>query len=162
MNVTVIVDVQVASSVETVPASDDIERWMAQAVTAVCEDESGEVEVSVRVVDEAEGRELNRRFRDKDQATNVLSFRAEDAVMAQDDEGRPRLLGDIVICGPVVEREAQDQGKTPASHWGHMLVHGALHLLGYDHESEVEALEMEALERKLLSLRGIDDPYVVT
>jgi len=162
MSVTVIVDVQVASSVETVPASDDIELWMAQAVTAVCDDASGEVEVSVRVVDEDEGRELNKRFRDKDQATNVLSFPAEDAVMAQDREGRPRLLGDVVICGPVVEREAQDQGKTAASHWSHMLVHGALHLLGYDHESEAEAVEMEALERKLLSLRGIDDPYVVT
>ena len=74
-----------------------------------------------------------------------------------DESVRP--LGDVVICGPVVEREAAEQGKDPASHWSHLLVHGVLHLLGYDHESEAEAVQMEALERDLLAKRGIEDPY---
>ena len=79
----------------------------------------------------------------------------------QTGDGGPRLLGDVVICAPIVEREALDQGKDPASHWSHLLVHGTLHLLGYDHQTVAEAERMEALERDLLAKRGIADPYAV-
>ena len=154
MNAVVAVDVQVASDVASIPDAAVIECWMQDSLASALEDDG--LEVSVRVVGESEIRELNGRFRAQDKATNVLSFPA-------DQEGLPpggqRSLGDIVICAPVVEREASQQGKKVSSHWAHMLVHGALHLLGYDHESDEDAGTMEALEIKILAARGIADPY---
>jgi probable rRNA maturation factor len=151
------VDVQVASDVDSVPGKIAITGWLEQVIVG-SGDSRNEVrrEISVRIVDEDEGRELNRRYRHKDYATNVLSFPADCAGLPKD---LPKILGDIVICGPVVEREAAEQGKDVASHWAHMLVHGALHLLGYDHEADDEAEIMEAMERKILAARGIEDPY---
>ena len=113
-------------------------------------------EVSVRVVGSRESRRLNRDWRGKDKPTNVLSFPAE----VQADVA-PRPLGDLVICAPVVAREAREQRKTLAAHWAHMVVHGTLHLLGHDHEQDAEAEKMEALERRLLARLGFDDPYRV-
>ena len=159
MSAQVNVDVQVAAETPSVPAEADIRWWLSKTVAAVCQDSSASFEVAVRIVDEHEGRELNKQYANKDKATNVLSFPAGDPVTAQLLDGDTRLLGDVVICGPVVEREAADQGKDPASHWGHLLVHGALHLLGYDHQTARQAAEMEALERDLLAQRGIADPY---
>lgn len=151
------VDVQVASSAGSVPREQDIQSWIDAAL-----DQSGNdsrSEISVRVVDEEEAKDLNRRYRGTDRATNVLSFPAGgDAPLAL-PPGAPRLLGDIVICGPVVEREAAEQGKTVADHWAHMLVHGALHLLGYDHEADAQAAQMEALEKQILASGGVGDPY---
>jgi probable rRNA maturation factor len=111
-------------------------------------------ELSLRIVDDEEMRELNGRYRGKDGPTNVLSFSAElpDAVDLP-------LLGDIVICAPVVRSEAQAQGKLPAAHWDHMLIHGILHLLGFDHETDGEAAEMEALETQALQGLGWPCPY---
>ena len=154
------VDVQVAAPDDHVPSKDEICRWTSHAVESVAGDSIEDVEVAVRIVGEDEGVELNRQFRQGSRATNVLSFPA-DPLQPHVDDGSPRNLGDIVICAPVVEREAQDQGKDLASHWGHLLVHGTLHLLGYDHETEGEARQMEALERNLLAARGISDPYAV-
>lgn len=154
------VDVQVAAPDENVPSEDEICRWMSHAVESVAGDSATEVEVAVRIVGEDEGLELNRQYRQRSEATNVLSFPAVP-LQPHVDDGGPRLLGDIVVCAPVVEREARDQGKDLASHWGHLLVHGTLHLLGYDHETEDEARQMEALERNLLAARGISDPYAV-
>ena len=114
------------------------------------------VEVSVRIVDEVESRNLNRQYRDRDYATNVLSFPGGDAALPP---GLPRPLGDIVICGPVVQRESAEQGKTATDHWAHMLVHGTLHLLGFDHALEPEAARMEAMEAQILASRGVGDPY---
>jgi probable rRNA maturation factor len=114
-----------------------------------------EPEVCIRLVEEEESRELNARYRGQDKSTNVLSFPAEIA-----DEVGVLLLGDIVICAPVVAREAEEQGKTFADHLNHMVVHGMLHLLGYDHErDEKSRLEMEALEREVLGRFGVSDPY---
>ena len=113
--------------------------------------------VSVHIVGERAGRTLNARYRGKDRATNVLSFPGPGAL--PDGE---HLLGDIVICAPVMAREAREQGKTPAAHWAHITVHGTLHLLGFDHLRACEAQVMEALEVRVLHLLGIGDPYVRT
>lgn len=114
--------------------------------------------VDIRVVGINEGRALNGQYRDKDYATNVLSFAAElpEALLAELDE---RPLGDLAICAEVVAREADEQGKALAAHWTHMIVHGALHLLGYDHIAPEDAARMEPLEREILSALGVDNPY---
>lgn len=116
---------------------------------------SADSELTIRLVDEAEGRALNNTWRHKDYATNVLSFPAD----VPDEMLDIPLLGDLVICVPVVTREAAEQGKSPDAHWAHLVIHGCLHLLGYDHIDDDEAEEMEALERELLAELGYPDPY---
>lgn len=153
------IDVQVAADVCDVPAALDIQNWLEQVIAHVGNDTARSIEISVKIVDEVEGRALNRQFREKDSATNVLSFPLLDAGLAELPAELPLVLGDIVICGPVVEREASEQGKASSDHWAHMLVHGALHLLGYDHETDQEAQEMEMLEARILAAGGIQDPY---
>ena len=129
------------------------------ALRAWCElalrQRSADSEMTIRLVDEAEGRELNHTYRHKDYATNVLSFPAD----VPDDLLDIPLLGDLVICVAVVEREAAEQGKSLEAHWAHLVIHGCLHLLGYDHIEDDEAEEMEALERELLAELGHPDPY---
>lgn len=114
----------------------------------------------VRVVDEQESRELNNRYRGKDKATNVLAFPAASANDLPDvpvtDVAE---FGDLVLCGSVIAREAAEQGKSESAHWGHMLVHGTLHLLGYDHGTTRQAERMERLETSILASRGFADPY---
>ncbi len=125
--------------------------------------EAGPLEVSLVFTDDAEQRALNRAWRDKDRPTNVLSFPNMDEPGPNMDEvdpaGPPRLLGDIVLARETVLREAQEQGKTPADHITHLLIHGLLHLLGHDHEETAEAEAMEALEREILRVLGVADPY---
>jgi len=150
------VDVQVAEEISDAPAAPEIQRWLEQVVAQVESDPARAVEVSVKIVDEAEGRALNKQFREIDQATNVLSFPLLDAAMPAE---LPLALGDIVICGPVVVREAIEQGKSNSDHWAHMLVHGALHLFGYDHETDEQAQEMETLEARILAQGGVNNPY---
>ena len=150
------VDVQIASESDSIPDTEEIESWLTGAVRRSLQ--KGDLEISIRIVDEIEGRRMNKRFRAQDKATNVLSFPAELPKWPVDT---PKILGDIVICGPVVEREAREQGKQVGDHWAHMLVHGALHLLGYDHESDEDAQLMESLETELLAKRGIADPYAI-
>lgn len=138
--------------VSAAPAPDDdaFRRWVGAALAGRRET----AELTVRIVDEPEGRALNARWRGRDHATNVLSFPAELPA------GVPlALLGDLVVCAPVVAREAAEQGKAEADHWAHLVVHGTLHLLGFDHETEAEATVMERLERALLAGLGIGDPY---
>ncbi len=108
----------------------------------------------IRVVDESESRELNRDFRGVDRPTNVLSFPFEGPPGVPSEH-----LGDIVICAPVVEKEALEQGKPAQAHWAHMVVHGVLHLVGFDHHGEAEAREMESLETAILAGLGLADPY---
>jgi len=149
------VDVQIATSVSGIPTVSNIQRWVECAVTTKVVDPA--TEVLVRVVDEDEMQTLNRDFRDQDKPTNVLSFPAGDVTGLP--TGAVWMLGDIVVCAAVVVREAGEQGKALDDHWGHMLVHGVLHLLGHDHETESEADEMEGLEREILAGLGIADPY---
>jgi probable rRNA maturation factor len=151
MNVTV--DIQNASA-ESVPDEDDIRSWISDAVNAVLPDAASSREISVRLVDSDEMADLNGRYRDKPRPTNVLSFPSE-----LPDELELPLLGDIVICAPVVNREASEQGKTLAAHWAHMAVHGTLHLLGYDHIEDDDAQRMESLETRILVNMGLPCPY---
>ena len=125
-------------------------RWVSATLTS----EAKNGDVSIRIVDEAEIRELNRTYRCKDSPTNVLSFAAELPA-----EIEPRLLGDLVLCAPIVVAEAAAQGKSVRAHWAHLVVHGTLHLLGMDHQSDDEAALMEAREVELLAGLGISDPY---
>jgi probable rRNA maturation factor len=153
----VVVTVQDASGKAQVPARKELERWARSALAA---DVSGEL--TVRIVGESESAELNSRYRGKKGATNVLSFSAKDG-SASPPAAAGELLpfGDLVICADVVEREAREQGKALAAHWAHMVVHGALHLQGYDHENVREASIMEARERELLAELGFPDPYSI-
>ena len=143
-------DLQLASEAQA-PSQADFQRWCELALRQ----RSADSELTIRVVDEAEGRELNRTWRHKDYATNVLSFPADvpDGILDIP------LLGDLVICAPVVAREAKEQKKPLAAHYAHMTVHGTLHLLGWDHEDDKEAEAMEQLEREILAELGIADPY---
>jgi len=159
MSATAAIDVaiQVASDAADIPGEAAIAEWVRQTVDSAGGHDCGSLEVAVRVVGEAEMRALNREYRSKDSTTNVLSFPAE-AIEGLPAEV-PTALGDIVICAPVVAREAAEQGKTAGAHWAHMLVHGTLHLLGFDHVLPDEAAAMEALEVRILSQHGVANPY---
>ncbi len=152
------VELQIACRARDVPAAAEIERMVEDTLRQAGRS-SGRFALVVRVVDERESRALNYRFRQQDRPTNVLSFPA-DPEFAADPEGDGTLfLGDLAVCAPVLEREAAAQGKRPADHWAHLLVHGTLHLLGFDHQADDEAAAMESLERRILAARGIADPY---
>ena len=147
-----IIDLQIACEQESgLPTAEQIEQW----ATAAVQPQSDEVEMTVRIVGEAESHELNLNYRGKDRPTNVLSFPFECP-----DEVELPLLGDLVICRQVVEREAQEQDKPVMAHWAHMVVHGSLHLLGYDHIEDDEAEEMESLETQIMTGLGFADPYL--
>ncbi|MEJ6654725.1 MAG: rRNA maturation RNase YbeY [Pseudomonas sp.] len=149
---TVEVDIQRATKATGQPDDDSLIRWAALALR----DKPGQ-ELTIRLVDAEESQTLNSEYRHKDYPTNVLSFPAD-----LPPELEIPLLGDLVICVPVVNREAAEQGKPAEAHWAHMVIHGCLHLLGYDHIDDDEAEEMEALERRLLAELGIADPYLET
>ena len=120
-----------------------VARWLRAALEAPAQ-------ITVRIVGEGEGRALNRDYRGQDHATNVLTF---------DYSREPVVAADLVLCAPVVEREAREQGKALAAHYAHLLVHGALHAQGYDHEVDDEAAAMESRETAILLSLGIADPY---
>jgi probable rRNA maturation factor len=143
-------DLQIVSAAPGLPAEDDFRRWVEAALAG----RRGEAELTIRVVDAEESAELNGTYRHKPGPTNVLSF-----PFAAPPGVELPLLGDIVICAPVVAREAAEQGKTAPAHWAHMTVHGCLHLLGYDHIDPAEAEIMESLEKEVLSALGYADPY---
>ncbi|MGI9277602.1 MAG: rRNA maturation RNase YbeY [Endozoicomonas sp.] len=155
MSANVHVDLQVASDSQQLPSQSDLEHWALAAVNG-CRDSREEAEISLRIVDIEEGAELNEHWRQKTGPTNVLSFPSDLPAELQ-----LPLLGDLVVCAPVVEREAEEQKKALQAHWAHMIVHGTLHLLGYDHIEESEAEEMEALESIIIRQLGFPDPYEV-
>ncbi|MDR7133850.1 putative rRNA maturation factor [Lysobacter niastensis] len=137
-----------------IPAAISFRKWVAAALA----NRIREADLAIRIVGSKEGRALNRHYRGKDYATNVLSFPAELPEGLPKDVKMP-LLGDLVLCAPVVAREAKEQKKPLAAHYAHLTVHGALHLLGWDHDDEREAECMEQLEREILATMGIADPY---
>lgn len=142
-------NIQFAVKKSARPRKSDLRRWAKAALL-------GDAIVALRIVDEEEGRTLNREYRGKDYATNVLTFAYGSA-----ENGEP-LAGDIVICAPVVLREAAEQGITPAAHYAHLTLHGMLHLQGYDHETDAEAVTMEAVESFIMRRLGYSDPYDAT
>ena len=138
------------------PSAISFRKWVAAALDGRIR----EADLAIRVVDSKEGRALNRHYRGKDYATNVLSFPADVAEGVKLPKGvKMPLLGDLVICAPVVAKEAREQGKPLNAHYAHLTVHGTLHLLGWDHEDECDAECMEKLEREILAALGIEDPY---
>ena len=149
IQMTIEVEIQKASSSSTVPSDLKFRQWAAAALHGF-----GDAELVVRIVDRDESQQLNARFRNGETATNVLSFPAE-----LPEEVDLPLLGDVVICAPLVEQEAQEQNKLPESHWAHLTIHGILHLLGHDHQTEEEAARMESLEISLLQSLDFRDPY---
>jgi probable rRNA maturation factor len=157
MNTMATVDLQVASDSRELPDEEQIRSWVLSALEAAEDCAGNEFELSVRLVDEDESRDLNNRYRNQDKATNVLSFPFERIDGLPDEVLRP--LGDLVICAPVVAQEASEQSKAILDHWAHMVVHGTLHLLGYDHQDEAQAETMEALEMNILRDFGIENPY---
>ncbi len=145
-------DLQLAVEDENgLPSFEDVQRWLSNTV----EKFQTQAEVTVRIVDEEESHQLNHEYRGKDKPTNVLSFPFEAPPGIEID-----LLGDLIICRQVVEREAKEQGKPLMAHWAHMVVHGSLHLLGYDHIEDDEAEEMESLETEIMQSMGFEDPYI--
>jgi probable rRNA maturation factor len=151
------IDIEAVSESSRIPATGDIEKWVSAALDAALDTSGRNSEISIYIVDETESQTLNHQYREQDKPTNVLSFPAD----IPEEVGIP-LLGDLVICAPVVEREALEQGKTLAAHWAHMLVHGTLHLLGYDHIDDTEAETMESLETRILGQLGFPAPYAET
>lgn len=146
------VTVQNVARLAGTPGKAEIGRWVAAAAGP-----EARGEITVRIVDEAESAALNSRYRERSGPTNVLSFGGDTDLPASVDELPP--LGDLVVCAAIVAREAREQRKTPAAHWAHIVIHGTLHLMGYDHETEPEAARMEARERMLLAGFSIADPY---
>jgi probable rRNA maturation factor len=143
-------DLQLATAAPDLPSRTDLQQW----IDAALGDLEGPAEVVIRIVDEPEGLALNRDYRGKGYATNVLSFPFHAPPPVES-----ALLGDLVICAPVVAGEAREQGKAPIAHWAHLVVHGVLHLRGYDHQNDEEAAEMEGFEREILAGLGFPDPY---
>lgn len=149
--VNVDLEVQRVTTSATTPDDEHFQLWAETAL-------ANESTLAIRIVDEEEGRRFNRKYRGKDYATNVLSFPVELP------EGLPSgikqsQLGDLLICAPVVAREAKQQGKPEVEHWAHLTIHGVLHLMGYDHEQSTDAIVMEALETEILASLNIPDPY---
>jgi probable rRNA maturation factor len=144
------VNVQIATAHDDTPKSEKITEWAKLALQRC----SSEAEVTIRVVGLEEGRQLNEQWRESSGATNVLAFPVDGL------EVTPSLLGDVVVCASVANAEARQGGKSMDEHWAHLVIHGTLHLLGYDHLNEVDATEMEGLERSLLRDLSYPDPYL--
>ncbi|MCC5872013.1 MAG: rRNA maturation RNase YbeY [Gammaproteobacteria bacterium] len=142
--------VQLAAEGSDPPDEADFRAWVEAALAG----RRAATELVIRIVDAEEGRALNATWRGRDRPTNVLSFPAD-----LPPELDLPLLGDLVLCAPVVVAEAREQGKSVSDHYAHLTIHGVLHLLGFDHEEEIEAQRMEAEERRILAGLGIDDPY---
>lgn len=149
---TICLDLQIAVNNKALPTADDFQQWVEAVLTPY----NKPFELTIRLVTNEESQQLNAQYRGKDKPTNVLSFPFELPEGIELD-----LLGDLIICVPVVEHEAQTQNKTINAHWAHMVIHGCLHLLGYDHIDDDEADEMEAIETKIITALGFPAPYEV-
>lgn len=151
------VDLQVATGDAELPGGAEWSRWAGAAVDLAATDGSSAARMTVRIVGRDESRKLNKTYRHKDSATNVLAFPGteKNALLAEDE----RELGDLVICLPIVYGEAAQQGKQPLAHMAHLVVHGTLHLIGFDHQDDISAERMERLETQIMRRLGFLDPY---
>lgn len=146
------IDIENVSSIGSIPDEKSIIKWAKMAL----EQKNKNAEICLRIVDIEEGQYLNKEWRNKDSATNVLSFPVGETI-----KHAPNLLGDIVICAPIVEQEAKQQEKDSEAHWAHLIIHGILHLQGYDHMTDDEAAVMEKKEIQILKETGYSNPYEV-
>jgi probable rRNA maturation factor len=142
-------DLQNDLALASIPSRQQFETW----IKASLQHSYAHLEQTIRIVDEAESRDLNNRYRHRDSATNVLAFPGESELLDY------VCLGDLVICAPVVAAEAADQGKSAVAHWAHLVVHGMLHLQGFDHQTDQQTAHMEALEITILDTLGYANPY---
>lgn len=149
-------DLQIACQNKHIPSQPEFQIWVEAACTFSNKKQAKAPVLSLRVVDIPEIQALNHTYRYKNKPTNVLSFPSDLPEAIQEDTG---LLGDIIICADIVEKEAEEQNKMLKAHWAHMVVHGCLHLLGYDHEEDKEASKMESLEIRILESLGLPNPY---
>ena len=147
------IELQIVDQKSSVPSADYFNKWVEATLDAV---DAERTELAIRIVDREEMMQLNREFREINAPTNVLSFSFEPINNVESD-----FLGDIAICAEVVTAEADEQGKQWLAHWAHIVIHGVLHLCGYDHEEANEAQEMEATEIKVLAGFGYSDPYTI-
>ncbi|MFH0257215.1 rRNA maturation RNase YbeY [Vibrio rumoiensis] len=149
---TIELDLQIAVEDTTdLPTEVQLQQWLESTITLF----QPQAEITIRIVENEESQQLNRDYRGKDKPTNVLSFPFEAPPGIEID-----LLGDLIICKQVVEAEAKEQNKSLSAHWAHMVVHGSLHLLGYDHIDDDEADEMESIETEIMQKLGFEDPYI--
>lgn len=149
---TIELEIQIASNAKTLPHPSQFKNW----VSRILDERMDEIEITIRIVDEEEITELNRKFREKNSPTNVLAFPAE---INSNIDLPINILGDVVICASVVEEQAKQANKELLAHWAHMVTHGVLHLLGYDHQNDHDAKKMEDLETKILIDLGFPAPY---
>ena len=149
------INLDVQRAVTALPQDENLTKWVTEVLSA---EQHGDAELTIRFVDEKESAELNDQYRHKTGATNVLSFPFATPPEVE-DEVELNLLGDLIICAEVVKKEAKEQKKQELAHWAHMVVHGTLHLLGYDHLVDTEATIMETKEIHILSQLGYSDPY---
>ena len=145
------IEIQYATEINDLPEEGLIKKWVNSSLNGYIEN----AELTIRIVDKAEGAQLNEKWRNAQGPTNVLSFPYSEL-----NETTKSIQGDIVICAPVILREAAEQKKSVDAHWAHIIVHGILHLLGYDHDNENDANEMESLETSILGKLKIPDPYI--
>jgi len=145
------IEIQYATEINDLPEEGLIKKWVNSSLNGYIEN----AELTIRIVDKAEGAQLNEKWRNAQGPTNVLSFPYSDL-----NETTKSIQGDIVICAPVILREAAEQKKSVDAHWAHIIVHGILHLLGYDHDNENDANKMESLETSILGKLKIPDPYI--
>ncbi len=150
-----VIDLQIACTPCELPTKEQFQLWVDTALAEVNNTPNQDFELTIRLVNSEESQQLNSQYRGKDKATNVLSFPFEVP-----DGIELNLLGDLIICIEVMKEEAQSQNKTLFDHWAHLVIHGCLHLVGFDHISDSEALEMEAIEITVLAKLGIDNPYL--
>lgn len=157
---TVELELQIATNAKTLPHPSQFKEWVGIVFSdkTISLKNLNNIEITIRIVDEEEIIDLNYRYRHKEGSTNVLSFPGQIPPQVE-DECDYKVLGDVVICAAVVEHEAKQQNKELLSHWAHMVVHGILHLLGYDHENELEAHSMESIEINLMKQLGFLSPY---
>jgi probable rRNA maturation factor len=149
------IDLQVACTPTELPTKAQFQLWVDTALAEVSSEPKQEFELTIRLVNHEESQQLNLQYRGKDKPTNVLSFPFEVP-----DGIELNLLGDLIICIEVMKQEAQEQNKALFDHWAHLVIHGCLHLVGFDHISDTEAVEMESIETSILKKLGISDPYV--
>ena len=147
-------EIQRATTSINTPDDNQFQFW----INAIDVQQDKSFALSIRIVEEPEARQFNREYRNRDYATNILSFPVE-LPEGLPSHVRQTLLGDLLICAPVVAREAREQNRPEVDHWAHLTVHGILHLLGYDHKQDEAALVMESLEKEILNKLGISDPY---